>query len=137
MSDIKVGQEAAMRSRSEYVFGYTVTKVTPTGQVTIEHTGTGSARRFNKNGREIGGSTYSWVTLVTGDAAIEEAKREEARRVASSKVATLIRACTPPSFSTNAGTAELQLIISDLDAKLNAAKIALVEAKALDTSIST
>ena len=136
MSDIKVGQAAGYRRRGECVFGYTVTKVTPTGQVTI--TGPhGGTRRFNKNGCEIGGSTYSWVKLVAGDAEIEAAKREEARRVASSKVATLIRACTPPSFSTNADTAELQLIISDLDAKLNAAKFALVEAKALDTTINT
>ena len=136
MSDIKVGQVAAIRRRGEHVFGYTVTKVTPTGQVTI--TGPhGGTRSFNKNGREIGGSTYSWVTLVTGDAAIKEAKREEARCTANNKVAMLIRACTPPSFSSNADTAELQLIISDLDVKLNAAKLALVEAKALDTDIST
>ena len=136
MSEIKVGQEAAMRRRGESVFGYIVTKVTPTGQVTI--TGPhGGTCRFNSNGREIGGSTYSWVRLITGDAEIEEAKKEEARHTANNKVAMLIRACTPPSFSTNADTAELQLIISDLDAKLNAAKLALVEAKALDTSIST
>ena len=136
MSDIKVGQEAAIRRRGEHVFGYTVTKVTPTGQVTIAGQ-FGGTRRFNARGCEIGGSKYSWVRLVTGDAEIEAAKKIEARRVANSKVAVLIRACAPSAFSSNADTAELQLIISDLDAKLNAAKLALVDAKALDTGITT
>ena len=93
MSDIKVGQAAAIRRRGEHVFGYTVTKVTPTGQVTITGSN-GGTRRFNRNGREIGGSTYGWTRLITGDAKLEEAK-------------------------------------------LNAAKLALIEAKALDTTIST
>ena len=136
MNSIKVGQEAAIYRRGEHVFGYTVTKVTPTGQVTIAGP-CGDTRRFNRNGREIGGSTYSWMRLITDTADIEAAKQQEARRVANSNVATLIRACTPPAFNSNANTDELQLIILDIEAKLNAAKLALVDAKALDTCITT
>jgi hypothetical protein len=60
---ISIGQEAAVvhsgRWDSIVQFGYTVTKVTPTGQVTVTRQD-GYTRRFDKKGYEMGTSSSSY-----------------------------------------------------------------------------
>jgi hypothetical protein len=69
---ISIGQEAAVVHQGiwddtayHYCFGYVVTKVSPTDQVTITHTD-GHERQFGKDGYEIGipstpSSPSSWL----------------------------------------------------------------------------
>jgi hypothetical protein len=56
---ISIGQEAAVIHSGSWIdtvyFGYTVTKVTPTGQVTVTRQD-GHTRRFAKDGYEMGTS---------------------------------------------------------------------------------
>jgi hypothetical protein len=59
---VSIGQEAAVEicgaCKFTFIYGYTVTKISPTGQITITNKD-GDTRRFNKQGYELG-KTLKW-----------------------------------------------------------------------------
>lgn len=86
--NVVVGQEVGIRSgygHGRVSFGYTVAKVTASGQVVVTRTepstipGLNRERRFNADGYEMksGASTYHRDSLVTDVAAARERARVE------------------------------------------------------------
>lgn len=87
-----VGQEVAIQSSysyDRYMFGYVVTKVTPSGQTVVTRTVDGHEQRFDKDGYEMGSgaSRYRRVRLVTDvEAAREDTRNAAAKNAAASAI---------------------------------------------------
>lgn len=92
-----VGQEVAIAHTGPYsnrfYFGYFVTKVTPSGQITVSRAEQLDkfARRFDANGREIGSnvSKYNRDTLHLN---VEELRERTAKEVRADKAASALNA---------------------------------------------
>lgn len=86
--ELKIGQEVAIvdgygngygRGQT-YYFGYVVHKITPTGQITVIHS-SGSKKRFDKNGWEIGGASTRWHRdYLETDVKVARNRNEECKR---------------------------------------------------------
>lgn len=126
----KIGQEAAVAHcgfwDTHYTFGYVVSKVTPTGLVTIKRTSDGYERKFDKDGREMG--TYSSKynrDVVRFD--VEELKAYVAKVHRAQNAAEAIRSvCVKESRGTY-GKESLLAQIAELEEKLSAARAAVNE----------
>ncbi len=101
MSRPELNQEVVISERTSsfggprYNFGYFVTKVTPSGQVTVvKQTPNGLSpthtRKFNSDGREIRTGTYNMEGVLKLDVA--EVRASEARRAALNDAAALLNA---------------------------------------------
>jgi hypothetical protein len=108
---ISIGQEAAVVHQGtwddtiHYCFGYVVTKVSPTDQVTITHTD-GHERQFGKDGYEIGisstPSSPSWLhrDTVRFDVTELELRGLAARARRASLAAQMINSIDKPKHVT-------------------------------------
>lgn len=129
----QVGQPAAIQHcgswTSTFQTGYTVTKVTPSGQVVVTRDSDGYQRRFSADGREMGKS-YSKDWLRLDVAAVE---RELAGRAAARDASDAINALTSednrckPTYSAR----YMQERIAIMEAQLAAAKAAVARLAAL------
>lgn len=110
--NVTVGQEVAVQRKEEFFFGWTVSKVTPSGQITA--TRGDSKIRFDKRGSEIGGGWYgSW--LIVGDGAIAEARKKQ--RVTNARRAIVGKIRGMGRMVSNHETAEgLAKIIEEIEA---------------------
>lgn len=80
MTNAKVGQEVAVQSRynsDSFMFGWTVAKITPTGQVVAKRTADGYEMRFDKDGyrMETSSSRYRCERLITDFDSVHETVR--------------------------------------------------------------
>jgi hypothetical protein len=113
---ISIGQEAVVvhhgRWDSKVQFGYTVTKVTPTGQVTITNQD-GRTRRFNKKGFEMGTPSSSYNRdMVRFD--IDELQEQESRKDRAIAAAQAINFIDKPNNVTRYYSKEV--MYAELDA---------------------
>lgn len=95
-----VGQEVAVQSGysyDRYMFGFIVTRITPSGQVIVsrrmEDGTAGPERRFDKDGYEMGSnvSKFRRQSLVTDVAAARESVRNEKARNAAASAINAVR----------------------------------------------
>lgn len=131
MINLAIGTEVALvkSSRSfhggaSYRFG-TVTKVSPTGQITVDYKtdagATCGTMRFTKHGREVGSGDYYGWSLLTDVAAVRDTlKMNQAVQNANRAVAALV---IEHRGDYRHGSETLQ-------AKINALKEAIVKAEA-------
>lgn len=92
----------------------TVTKVTPTGQITVEFNGRTTPMRF-KNGSEIGGDKWHSAVLIDADTYARQAaqqRKQEARKAARD-------ACSDASRATSLDSPD------DALAAIEAARVAM------------
>jgi hypothetical protein len=95
MNEVKVDQEVAVDGYHGIVFGYKVTKITPTGQVVaVRDLGDGGkiTKRFDKEGRAVDkvSSPHGRETLRTDiDVAREEVRKRTALRAASVAISVI------------------------------------------------
>lgn len=82
-ANYKVGQEVVVVHNthygSHYAYGYTVNRVTPTGQVVVKRDTDGLERRFDKRGREMG--RPGWNSNYWLEADVEACKGRDARKM--------------------------------------------------------
>jgi hypothetical protein len=112
---ISIGQEAAVIHSgmwdSTVQFGYTVTKVTPTGQVTITSQD-GRTRRFDKNSHEMGKSSSYNHDMVRFD--IDELQEQESSKKRAIDAAQAINFIDKPNNVTRYYSKEV--MYAELDA---------------------
>jgi hypothetical protein len=107
---ISIGQEAVVVHQGtwddtiHYCFGYVVTKVSPTDQVTITHTD-GHERQFGKDGYEIGisstpSSPSSWLRRDTVRFDITELRGLATRAKRASLAAQMINSIDKTKYVT-------------------------------------
>lgn len=125
-----VGQEVVIGRMGSwdmhYNFGYRVTKVTPTGQVTVEFTMENqrvSTLKFNNRGYEMGTSGYSLRQIYADVAGIRE---QVASKHRASKAAEALNdvALQEKCRSTYSRESMVEML-EQLQAKLDAAKAAV------------
>lgn len=129
-TQLAVGQEIVLCRMGSfdvhYVFGYKVTKVTPTGRITIQRDAEGmvaaSVKQFNKHGEELGANAYHNLWLDTDVAGIRQLMADRASTRKAVVALKLVR--TPDSFGTDK-TALLNMV-ANLETKLAAAKAAVL-----------
>ena len=125
---LTVGQEVGIRSGGYRAvqFGYTVTKITKTGQVTVSiptQDGGVHLRRFDADGKEMGTGLSRWhrAELVTDLDAAREQERQHKARVDAARAIEAVRAECGTGYSKES----MQQLITKLEAKLAAAKAAV------------
>lgn len=127
--NVTVGQEVAVQRKGEFSFGWTVAKVTPSGQITV--TRGDSKCRFDKRGAEIGGGWYGSWLIVSAEAIAEARKTQRvanARRAAVAAVRGLGR-----QVGSNMTAEDLLKVLDEIEADLAKARKAwddLVKAEA-------
>lgn len=127
---ITIGQEAAVAHcgswNTHYTFGYVVSKVTPTGQVTIKRTSDGYERKFDKNGYETGtsASKYRRDTVCFN---VEELKIAEQAKIRAARAAGAIMAVRVEESRGTYGKEALLEQIAELEEKLAKARAAVNE----------
>jgi hypothetical protein len=104
MNKCTVGQVVAVRSgygRNEASEGYTVTKVTPKGQVVVKRDVDGYEIRFDANGYEISkfASKYYRASLVCDIEAVREENRVHAVKIELTNVLNATRTDCRSDFS--------------------------------------
>lgn len=124
-TQITVGQEAVISHvgswNTHYAFGYTVSKVTASGQVVVVRDG--KERRFNKDGREMGTSS-SYPDHINFNVA--EIRASEDKRGREATAAAAINAVkVSESVKGTWGKESMEAKIADLEALLAAAKAAV------------
>lgn len=129
---IAVGQEVAIQNgygRGHVNFGFTVAKVTRSGQVVIDvsRDGIKRERRFDADGYEMGAShlsssKYNRDRLVVDVAA---AREQAARDERSAKAAGLLNEAKAEHVRDTWGKDSMLKIVADLEAKLAAARAAV------------
>lgn len=129
---LTVGQEVVVcRSGSwetHYAFGYRVTKVTPSGQFTIQLDCEGMqasrVRRFNKDGDELGEGKSEWrSTWIDTDVAGIRARIDS--KAATRAAAEKLQAVDPKPVGKQWGKTYLMLRAAELRAALDAADAAI------------
>jgi hypothetical protein len=100
--NVIVGQEVAVQTSYSTLFGFVVTKVTPSGQVVAARPGDDTAitKRFDANGYGMGAgsSKFHCDRLVTDVAAAREAVRKENALRAAARAICAVQAergCNP------------------------------------------
>ncbi len=125
MNTVTIGQEAVISHvgswSTHYAFGYTVSKVTASGQVVVVRDG--KERRFNKDGREMGTSS-SYPDRINFN--VEEIRAAEAKRAREATAASAINAVkVQESVKATWGKESMVSKIAELEALLAAAKAAV------------
>lgn len=127
---VKIGQEAAVAHcgswNTHYTFGYVVSKVTPTGQVTIKRTADGYERKFDKNGYEMGTSSSKY-RRDTVHFNVEELKIAEQTKKRAAQAAGAIMAVRVEESRGTYSKEALMAQIAELEEKLAAARAAVNE----------
>jgi hypothetical protein len=113
---ISIGQEAAVVQLHRWAthtvhFGYTVTKVTPTGQVTITSQD-GHKHRFDKNGYEMGAPSSYSRKMIRFDVGV--LREQESRKKRAIDAAQAMNDIDKPNNVTHHYSKEV--MYADLDA---------------------
>lgn len=125
-AQITIGQEVVIAHHgsftTHYNFGYTVAKVTPSGQVVVKRTSDGQERRFDKHLREMGVASYRGDTLYTDVAEIRArvAKKDLAHAASDAIKAVRVDDCKPTY-----GLDYMQEQVEKLQALVDAARTAV------------
>lgn len=123
---VQVGQEAAIVDGTHVQFGYTVVKVTPTGQVTVRRND-GYERRFNSDSREINALYHSKYRKPVVRFDVEALRQNELRDKKRQEAAEAINAIVPNDRARATWSKDSMLAhIAEIEALLQKAK-ALVE----------
>lgn len=129
MEGIQVGQEVAVIPWSNhgirYQFGYTVKKVTPSGQIVVSWNINGEERekRFDANGDEMGASSkWTRARLEPNAQKARDYMAEQTRRAKAVDAILAVRVSDCRSGYSKDG---MQKLIVELEEKLAAAKSAV------------
>jgi ABC-type transport system substrate-binding protein len=126
-TQIAVGQEAVISHSGSwsvhYYFGYKVTKVTPSGQVVVQHESDGYERRFDAKGREMGKSSNYPDSIHFNVVELRAAEDKRGREATAAAAINAVK--VEETVRGTWGKESMEVRIANLEALLAAAKAAV------------